>query len=76
MGNSPQIVSSRKITTEPAGVLGHAGFERSDLRGLLLDDREQMDDQLAHDERCLFPTAGIKRKPCGKWERRRHRYPS
>jgi hypothetical protein len=45
------------------GVLGHARFERGDARPLLLDDREQMDDPLAHDERGLLPTGGIKRYP-------------
>ena len=44
--------------------LGHARFERGDPRFLLLDDREQLNDQLAHDERGLFPTRSIKRKPC------------
>ena len=56
-----------------AGVLGQASFERGDPRCLLLDDREQLDDHLAHDERGLFPTGGIQRKPCWQWDRSRHR---
>jgi hypothetical protein len=39
-----------------SGVLGYASFERGNPRFQLLDDGEQVDDQLAHDERCLFPT--------------------
>jgi hypothetical protein len=45
-------------------VLGQPSFERGNPRGLLLDDGEQLDDQLAHDERGLFPTGAVKRKPC------------
>jgi hypothetical protein len=30
--------------------LAHASFERCDPHGLVLDDGEQMDDELAHDE--------------------------
>jgi hypothetical protein len=56
-----------------AGVLGQAPFERGHPRSLLLDDGDQLDDQLAHHEPCLFPTGCIQRKPCWKWERR-HRY--
>jgi hypothetical protein len=56
-----------------AGVLGHASFECGDARFLLLDDGEQMDDQLAHDERSLFPTDGVKRKTCWQWDRSYHR---
>jgi hypothetical protein len=40
-------------------MLGQASFEGGDSRGLLLDDSMQLDDQLAHDERGLFPTGGI-----------------
>jgi hypothetical protein len=40
-------------------VLGHASFERGDPPFLLLNDGEQVDDQLAHDERGLFPTGDI-----------------
>jgi hypothetical protein len=58
-----------------AGALGHAHFERSDPRLLLLDDLEQLDDHLAHHERGLFPTGGIQRKTCGKWKSSRHRIP-
>jgi hypothetical protein len=47
-----------------AAVLRHVSFERGDPHGLLLDNGKQMDDQLAHDERCLSPTGGIQRKPC------------
>jgi hypothetical protein len=56
-------------------VLGDASFECSDARFLLPDDREQMDDPLAHDERGLFPTGGIDRKTCWQWKRSRHRIP-
>jgi hypothetical protein len=56
-----------------AGVLRHASIERGHPQGLLLDDGEQMDDQLAHDERGLFPAGNITRKPFGKPERRCHR---
>jgi hypothetical protein len=41
--------------------LGHASFERGDPHGLLLDDGEQMHDELAHDQRRLLATGGIKR---------------
>jgi hypothetical protein len=44
--------------------LGHARFERGDLRGLLLDDSEQINDQLAHHEWDLFPTGAVNRNPC------------
>jgi hypothetical protein len=37
-----------------------------------VDDGEQMDDQLAHDERGLFPSGDIQRKPCWKWDRNSH----
>ena len=47
-----------------AGVLGEASFEACDSPFLLLDDREQMDNHMAYDERGLFPTGGIQRKPC------------
>jgi hypothetical protein len=40
-------------------VLRQPSFEGSDPRGLLLDDGEQLDDHLAHDERGLCPTGGI-----------------
>ena len=50
-------------------MLGHARFERGDARPLLLDDREQMDNPLAHDERGLLPAGGIKRYPYWQWER-------
>jgi hypothetical protein len=56
-----------------AGVLGHASFERGDPPGLLLEDSEQMNDQLAYDEWGLSPTDGIQRKPCWQWERNHHR---
>ena len=49
----------RRRTIGVAGVLGEASFERCDPRCLLLDDGEQLDDQLAYDERGLFPTGGI-----------------
>ena len=45
-----------------AGGLGQARFERGDPRGLLLDDGKQLDDQLVHQEQCLFPTGGLQRK--------------
>jgi hypothetical protein len=48
-------------------------FERGDPHGLLVDDGEQMDDHLAHDQRGLFPMGRVKRKPCGQWERGSHR---
>jgi hypothetical protein len=54
-------------------LLGQSRFKYGDPGGLLLDDGEQLDDQLAHQEQCLFPTGGIQRKPCWKWERN-HRY--
>jgi hypothetical protein len=56
-------------------VLGHASVERGDPHGLLLDDSEQQDDHLAHDERGLFLSGGIKRKTCWKWKSSRHRIP-
>jgi hypothetical protein len=40
-----------------------------------LDDGEPMDDHLAHDERGLFPTGGIERKPGWQGDRGRHRTP-
>jgi len=40
-------------------VLGQASFERGDPPGLLLDDGEQLDDQLEHHKRRLFPTGSI-----------------
>jgi hypothetical protein len=46
------------------GALGYARVERGDPPGLWLDDGEQMDDQLAHDEWGLCPTGRVKRKPC------------
>jgi hypothetical protein len=45
-------------------VLRQPSFERGDPRGLLLDDGEQVDDQLAHDEWGLFRTGAVNRKPC------------
>jgi hypothetical protein len=36
---------------------------------------EQLDDPWAHDERGLFPTGGIERKPCWQGERGIHRPP-
>ncbi len=54
-------------------VLGQACFECGDPRGLWLDDGEQLDDHLARHEQCLFPTGGIQRQPCWKWESS-HRY--
>jgi hypothetical protein len=56
-------------------VLGQPSFERGDPRFLLLDDGEQLDDRLAHDERGLFPTGDIDRKTCWKWKRSRHCIP-
>ena len=56
-------------TIRVAGGLGQPSFERGDPRGLVLDDGEQLDDQLAHHEQCLCPTGGIRRKPCWQWER-------
>ena len=38
-------------------MLGHPSVERGDPRLLLLDDGEQLDDHLAHDERGLFQLA-------------------
>jgi hypothetical protein len=68
-------VARKRRAIGGAGVLGHASVERGDPHGLLLDDREQMDDQLTHSERGLFPTGGIQRKTCEKWESSRHRIP-
>jgi hypothetical protein len=45
------------------GVLGHASVERGDPCFLLLDDGDEMDDHLAHDQRGLSLTGGIQRKP-------------
>jgi hypothetical protein len=56
-----------------AGVLGQPSFEGGDPLGLLLDDREQLDDQVAHEEWGLLPTGGIQRKPCWQWDRSGHR---
>jgi hypothetical protein len=55
-----------------AGALRQPSVECGDPRFLLLDDGEQLDDRLAHDERCLFPTGGIQWKPCQQWEKGRH----
>jgi hypothetical protein len=49
-----------------AGALLHASLKHGDPHGLLLGDGTQMDDPWAHDERGLFPTGGIQRKP--GWE--------
>jgi hypothetical protein len=46
-----------------AAALRHASVERGDPQCLLPDDSEEMEDELAHDERGLFPTGGIERKP-------------
>jgi hypothetical protein len=46
-----------------------------DGRLLLFDDFQQMLDHMAHDERGLLPTGGIKQKPCWKRERDYHRTP-
>ena len=54
----------RGRTVGVAGVLGEASFKCGNLSFLLLDDREQLDNHLAHDERGLFPTGGIQWKPC------------
>jgi hypothetical protein len=54
-------------------VLGQPSFERGDPRFLLLDDGEQLDDRLAHDERGLLPTGGIQRKPGGQCKSSCHR---
>ena len=43
-----------------AGGLREARFKRGDPRGLLLDDGEQLDDQLAHDKQGLFPIGRVK----------------
>src|SRR5262245_20968487 len=51
-----------------AGVLGWPSVERGDLRARLLDDRTQPNDQLAHDQRGLFPTGGLERRPCWQWD--------
>ena len=48
-------------------MLGQASFECGDPPFLLLDNGEQLQDQLAHDERGLFPTGGIQRNP--GWQR-------
>jgi hypothetical protein len=56
-----------------AGALRHVSVERGAPRRLLLDDGEQMDDHLGHDEQYLFPTGGIERKPGWEWDRSRHR---
>jgi hypothetical protein len=52
-----------------AGALLPAHAEHGDLRFLVLDNDEQLDDPWAHDERGLVPTDGIKRKP--HWQRDR-----
>jgi hypothetical protein len=57
-------------------VLRQPSFERGDPRFLLLDDGEQLNDRLAHDERGLFPTGGIQWKPCWQWDKGRHCSPS
>jgi hypothetical protein len=54
-------------------VLGQACVERGDPRFLFLDDGEQLDDHLAHDERGLFPTGGVQRKPFWQCDRSGHR---
>jgi hypothetical protein len=53
-------------------VLRQLSFERGDPRFLFLDDGEQLDDCLAHDERGLFPTGGIQGKPCRQWDKGHH----
>jgi hypothetical protein len=66
-GRGRRLLHKRRIgrgeTIGVAGILGHASFERGDPHGLLLDDGEQLDDYLAHDQGALFPTGGIQRKP-------------
>jgi hypothetical protein len=69
-------IRRRGRTIRVAGVLGHARVERGDPSGLLLDDGDQLDDQLAHEKQGLFPTDGIKAKPSGKWGRSRDCTPS
>ena len=56
-----------------AGALLHARIERDDPHGLWRDDREQLADHLAHNERRLVPSGSIQRKPCRQGERGRHR---
>jgi hypothetical protein len=62
----------RGRTAGVAGVLGEVSFEYGDPPFLLLDDREQMDDHVAHDERGLCPTGGIQLKPCWLWDSSGH----
>jgi len=57
------MVARRRGTIGMAGALRHVSIERGDLHGLVLNDGEQLDDQLAHNEGCLFLTGGIGRKP-------------
>jgi hypothetical protein len=53
-------------------VLRQPSFERGDPLDLLLDDGEPLDNRWAHDERGLFPTGGIQRKPCWQRDNGRH----
>lgn len=66
-----------------AGALLQAGlecreprFKGLDLFGLLLDDHQQMDDQLPHDEGRLFPAGRIQRQPFWQEYRGSHDTPS
>jgi hypothetical protein len=57
-------------------MLRQPSFERGDSHFLSRDDGAQLEDRLAHDERGLFPTGGIQRKPCRQWDKGRHCSPS
>jgi hypothetical protein len=56
-----------------AGALLPASVEGGDPHDLVLGDGAQLDDPWAYDERYLFPTGDIQRKPYWEWERSRHR---
>ena len=49
--------------------VGHARLQRLDPRGLLLDDGEELDDQVLHDEGRVLPGSRVQRKPF--WKRQR-----
>jgi hypothetical protein len=55
--------SRKRGTIGVAGVLGQAHFECGDPPFLLLGNGEQLQDQLARDERGLFPIGGNQRNP-------------
>ena len=52
-----------------ASRLGHARLQRLNLRCLLLDDGEELDDQVLHDVGRLLPAGPVQRKPF--WKRQR-----